>query len=189
MLEMHSPCVCSWEAHSEHILHSFDLGHDDVEWNWMWNEIECEKDQDYDVLQVTHNESPVTPINYYWRNCTEGFWWPYFIRSDLWFKMTFEKHLRLVSRAAFQRLGKKVLMCSLLWPGASQWIINYHRMWVQLPSTCSNVLKQPNGKLLVAVNHNQLRTMASETVDLIDWSHPPPSSAVPPERPPPHAVL
>ena len=44
------------------------------------------------------------------------------------------------------------------------------------------VLKQPNGKLLVEVNHNQLRTMASETVDPIDWSHPPPSWAVPPER-------
>ena len=26
----------------------------------------------------------------------------------------------------------------------------------------------------VAVNHNQLRTMASETVDPIDWLHPPP---------------
>ena len=44
---------------------------------------------------------------------------------------------------------------------------------------CSNVLKQPNGELLVAVNHNQLRTMASETVDPIDWSHSPPSWAVP----------
>ena len=44
----------------------------------------------------------------------------------------------------------------------------------QLTTTC-NVLKQPNGKLIVAVNHNQLRTMASETVDPIDWSHPPPS--------------
>ena len=29
-------------------------------------------------------------------------------------------------------------------------------------------------ELLVAVNHNQLRTMASETVDPIDWSHPTP---------------
>ena len=37
------------------------------------------------------------------------------------------------------------------------------------------------GELLV-VNHNQLRTMASETVDPIDWSHPPPLWAVPPER-------
>ena len=42
--------------------------------------------------------------------------------------------------------------------------------------------EQPNGELLVAVNHNQLRTMASETVDPIDWLHPPPSWAVPPER-------
>ena len=38
--------------------------------------------------------------------------------------------------------------------------VNYH--------ACSNVLKQPNGELLVAVNHNKLRTMASETVDPID---------------------
>ena len=55
-------------------------------------------------------------------------------------------------------------------------------MWVQLSTTCSNVLKQPNGELLVAVSHNQLRTMASDTVDPIDWSHPPPSWAVPLER-------
>ena len=52
----------------------------------------------------------------------------------------------------------------------------------QLSTTCSNVLKQPNGELLVAVNHNQLRTMASKTVDPIDWWHPSPSWAVPPER-------
>ena len=30
MLEMHSRCVCSREAHSEHILYSSDFGHDDV---------------------------------------------------------------------------------------------------------------------------------------------------------------
>ena len=71
---------------------------------------------------------------------------------------------------------------SLLWPGASQWRIYYHRIWVQLSTTFSNVLKQPNGVLLVAVNNNQLRTMAPETVDPIDWSHPPPSWTVPPER-------
>ena len=66
--------------------------------------------------------------------------------------------------------------------GASQWRIYYRRMWVQISTTCSNVLKQPNVELLVAVNHNQLRTMASKMVDPIDWSHPPPSWAVPPER-------
>ena len=54
-------------------------------------------------------------------------------------------------------------------------------MWGQLSTTCSIMLKQPNTELLVAVDHNQLRTMASETVDPIDWSHPPPSWAVPPE--------
>ena len=48
------------------------------------------------------------------------------------------------------------------------------QMCGQLSTTCSNVLKQPNGELIVAVNHNQVRTMASETVDPIDWSHSPP---------------
>ena len=71
---------------------------------------------------------------------------------------------------------------SLLWPGASQWRIYYHRIWGQLSTTRSNVLKQSNGELQVVVNHNQLRTMASETVDPIDGSHPPLSWAVPPER-------
>ena len=70
---------------------------------------------------------------------------------------------------------------SLRWPGASQWRIYYHRMWGQLSTTCSNVLKQPNLELLGAVNHNQLWTMVSETVGPIDWLHPPPSWAVPPE--------
>ena len=55
-------------------------------------------------------------------------------------------------------------------------------MWGQLLTTCSNVLKKPNGEILVAVNQNQLQIMASETVDPIDWSYPPPSWAVPPER-------
>ena len=54
-------------------------------------------------------------------------------------------------------------------------------MWGQLSTSCSNVLKQPNGELIVAVNHNQQLTMASETVDPIDWSHSPSSWAVPPE--------
>ena len=71
---------------------------------------------------------------------------------------------------------------SLLWPGASQWRIYCQRMWGELSTTCSNVLKQPNGELLVVVNHNQLRTMASETEDPIYWSHPPPSWAVSPDR-------
>ena len=48
---------------------------------------------------------------------------------------------------------------SLLWPGASQWRIYYHRICVQLSTTYSNVLKQPNGEVLVAVNNSQLRTM------------------------------
>ena len=54
-------------------------------------------------------------------------------------------------------------------------------MWDQLSATYSNVLKQPNVELLVAVNHNQLQTMESDTVDSIDWPHPPLSWAELPE--------
>ena len=54
-------------------------------------------------------------------------------------------------------------------------------MWGKLSTTCSNLLKQHNGELMVAVDHN-LRTMTSETVDPIDRSLPRPSWAVPPER-------
>ena len=58
----------------------------------------------YHSLQVTHNASPVTPITYWWNWLKES--------ADLVIlgvtfdsKLTFEKHLRLVSRAASQRLG------------------------------------------------------------------------------------
>ena len=44
-------------------------------------------------------------------------------------------------------------------------------MWGKLSTTCSNIQKSPNGELLVALDHNQQQTMASETVDPIDWSH------------------
>ena len=59
------------------------------------------------------------------------------------------------------------------------WRIYCHRMWDQLSTTCSNLLKQPNWEHLVAVEHNQLRTVASETADPIDWSHPTPLWAAP----------
>ena len=52
--------------------------------------------------------------------------------------------------------------------------------YCQLSTTCSNILQYHNGERLVAVDHNQLRTMTSETVDPIDWSQPPPSWTVPP---------
>ena len=45
-------------------------------------------------------------------------------------------------------------------------------MWIQLSTNCSNLLKLPNGELLVAVDHTQLLIMASERVDPINWSHP-----------------
>ena len=57
-----------------------------------------------------------------------------------------------------------------------------YSVWGQLSATCSNLLKQPKGELRAAVDHNQLRTMAPETVDPIDWSYPPPSWAVSLER-------
>ena len=70
---------------------------------------------------------------------------------------------------------------SLLWPGAFQYRIYYHRIWGQLPTTGSNLLKQPTGELLVAVDHNQLRKVASEKIDPIDGLHSPPSWALPNE--------
>ena len=69
-----------------------------------------------------HNAFPVTPINY-WRNSTEGVWWPYYIILGVPFdsKLIFEKHLLSVSRAASQRLGISKKSCrvfhdrSILW--------------------------------------------------------------------------
>ena len=50
---------------------SRDLGRVNEWCDLAWvNEIECEYDQEYDSLQNTHDESPVTTINY-WQNCTE----------------------------------------------------------------------------------------------------------------------
>ena len=43
-----------------------------------------------------------------------------------------------------------------------------------LSTTCSGITEVAYGKLLVAVDHNQLQTMASKSVDPIDWSLPPP---------------
>ena len=56
------------------------------------------------IVSRSRTIHPVTPINY-WRNCTEGVWWPCYFWSDIWFKDEFEKHLRSVSIAASQRLG------------------------------------------------------------------------------------
>ena len=52
-------------------------------------------------------------------------------------------------------------------------------MWGQLSTTCSNVLKQLNVVLLVAVNHNQLRTIASETVIQLTGRTPHPDGQYP----------
>ena len=57
-----------------------------------------------DSFEVSHNASPVTPINY-WRNCTEGVCDLVILGVTFDSKITFENHLRSVSRAASQRLG------------------------------------------------------------------------------------
>ena len=68
---------------------------------------------------------------------------------------------------------KSLKVKSLLRQGASKLRIYYDGMWGQSSTTCSNPLKQPNGELPVAVKQSQLRTMASKTVDPIDWPLPP----------------
>ena len=40
------------------------------------------------ILQVMHNASPVTPINYWW-NCAALVCWPWYIGSDIWFQDNF----------------------------------------------------------------------------------------------------
>ena len=58
----------------------------------------------------------------------------------------------------------------------------YHCSYGQLPITCSEDTEVPNGQLPVAVDHSQLRTMASETVNSINSPLPPTLyRAVPPE--------
>ena len=51
---------------------------------------------------------------------------------------------------------------------SSQRKIYDHHLWSSLSSTSSNAAVVANGQLLVTVDHNQIRRMASETVDPID---------------------
>ena len=99
----------------------------------------------------------------------------------LWYSEVKGKNNEVSSRYVCKKwvpISFRSLAKSLLWPGSSQWRIYYHRMWSQLSTTCCNLLKWTNGELLVAVDHNQRLTMASETVDPIDRSPSPPSWAV-----------
>ena len=50
----------------------------------------------------------------------------------------------------------------------------------QLLAVITEVAQWGTPSCRLTVDHNQLRTMASETVDPIDWLHPPPTWAVPP---------
>ena len=58
----------------------------------------------YDSLQVTHNEFLATPINY-WRTVLKESDDLVIVEVTFNSKMTFEKHLRSIFRAASQRLG------------------------------------------------------------------------------------
>ena len=75
-----------------------------------------------------------------------------------------------------------VAALSLLSPGPSQWRITITECVVNYQLLAAIYWSSPNVELLVEVDHNQLLTMASQTVDPIDWSHPPTSWVVPPER-------
>ena len=97
-----------------------------------------------------------------------------------WYSYSWPEHPSWWIRSPIAKATARTFVHPAL--GASQWKIYYRRMRGQLSTTCSNVLKQSNRELLVAINHNQLRTMASEMVDQIDFLHPPPLSAVPHER-------
>ena len=62
-----------------------------------------------------------------------------------------------------QLIEKKIQI--LLWPGASSGEFTTTECGVNHQLLIDeNILKQPNGELLVEVDHNQLWTMASETV-------------------------
>ena len=114
-------------------------------------------------------------------NCTSQvirFWFCLLLQSACWNSNQTGQH---TENGFSVILHSSEVTFFFLWPRASQKRIYYQRMWGQLSTTCSNVLKQPNGELLVAVNHNQLLITASETIDPIDWSHPQPSWAVPTE--------
>ena len=65
-----------WAVTSSRLVSGVTFGR----WNWMQVGLRL-----YDCLQVTHNASPITRINY-WRNCAEGVWWPCYICSDLCFQ-------------------------------------------------------------------------------------------------------
>ena len=56
----------------------------------------------FDSLKAKHNASPATPINYWLLKASDD---PDIFGVTFDSKMSFEKHLRSVSRAASQRLG------------------------------------------------------------------------------------
>ena len=74
-------------------------------------------------------------------------------------------------------------MCQLLLYGKDYWRFDVTNFGSNKSALILEIHYKPNGELLVAVDHNQLRTMAPDTVYQIDWSHPPPSWAVPPWGP------
>ena len=68
----------------------------------LLDEIECEYDEGYDSLKVTHNAPTVTPINY-WGSCAEGVWLSWHIASDIWFQDDFWQAFSLGFQSSFSK--------------------------------------------------------------------------------------
>ena len=85
-----------------------------VRWNWMRVRL------DYDSHQITHNAFPVTTINY-WRNCAEGVWWPWYIRSHIRFRNDFWE----ASSICFQSSFSKTLYLRPVWGLFRRYTLNY----------------------------------------------------------------
>ena len=59
-----------------------------------------------------------------------------------------------------------------LWPGGPQRRIYYHSLFGLLSSISSKATVVPDGQITVAIDHNQLRTMASETLMKLPGCYP-----------------
>ena len=81
----------------------------------------------YDSIQVMHNASPITHINY-WRNCAEGVWWPWYIGSYLLYMLLYWKwHLipRWPLRSIFARFPEQL---STAWILRKSWQVFHDRL-------------------------------------------------------------
>ena len=77
-------------------------------------------------------------------------------------------------KAATRRLFEEQIVVVAVLGSGKKSDAMWHVPQCKLSTTCSNLLMYPNEELPVAVDHNHIRTMASEITDRIDWSHPHP---------------